>query len=199
MGLQKIRRRRFGDILVSEGVINPEQLQAALTEQAQTGETVGEVLLRNKQLTETDIVRTICVQFQLPFISPALYELDISLVETFPAQFLYENRVLPMDRIGSTVILALGEIPSEEVEKHIETTLGAELAYFFCPFSEIELFVRTHFSLTQDQAVAFDEARRQRNRGGKTATSDSAALPNNLFESLDSSWETIFDEAENNL
>ncbi|MEM7164239.1 MAG: hypothetical protein AAF581_02175 [Planctomycetota bacterium] len=199
MGLQKIRRRRFGDILVSEGVINPEQLQAALAEQSESGETVGEVLLRNKMLSETDIVRTICVQFQLPFISPGLYEIDTTLVDTFPAQFLYENRVLPLDRIGSTVIIALGEIPSEEVEKHLETTLEAELAYFFCPFSEIELFTRTHFSLTQDQVVAFDEQRRQRNRGGGKTASDSAALPNTIFDSLDSSWESIFDEAENNL
>ena len=199
MGLQKIRRRRFGDILVSEGVINQEQLQAALAEQSQTGETVGEVLLRNKMLSETDIVRTICVQFQLPFISPGLYDIDTELVEQFPAQFLYESRILPLDRIGSTVIVALGEIPSEAVEKQMETQLGGELAYFFCPFSDIELFVRTHFGLTQDQVVAFEEARRQRNRTGDSPTSDSVALPNNLFDSLDTNWESIFDEAEGNI
>lgn len=198
MSLQKIRRRRFGDILLAEGVINQEQLQSALKTQAETGDSIGEILLREGLATEGDIVRTICLQYQLPFINPSLYEVDTGLLEVMPPEFMYKWRMLPLDRIGDTVIIALGEIPSEEVEQEFTAAFDANLAVYFSPAKEIEELLRAHFSLSQDQIAILDSQRRSRNRTGD----ESAAVAvdsKNLLSTLDSSWEAIFDEAEDNI
>lgn len=198
MSLQKIRRRRFGDILVSEGVIDQEQLQSALARQTETGESLGEILLAQKMLTESDIVRTICLQFQLPFINPTQYEIDTSLLEAFTPSFLFEHQLLPMDRIGDVVLVALGAIPSEAIEAELAKKLGGQPAYFFCPFTEVETYLRNQFSLSQDEILAIEDSRRRRNRTGKGPVA-TVAVQERLLDSLDSSWEAIFDEAEKNV
>lgn len=197
MSLQKIRRRRFGDILISEGILNPDQIQAALQHQAATGEPIGRTLLNQGLITEGDVVRTICVQFSLPFISPATYELNTALLERVPVEFMYQHRLMPLDQIGSTVIVALGEIPSEESESELKQCLDADLAFYFSSAKEIENYLVTSFSMTQDQIYALDSSRRAPQP--LSAAAPGVQQQQNLLEALDSSWEAIFDEAENSI
>lgn len=203
MSLQKTRRRRFGDILVSEGMLNPDQLNAALQDQTETGDTLGDTLLRLGWVSEGDIVRTICVQYQLPFINPANYDIDSTLLEKLPIEFMYRYRILPLGRIGGIVIVALGEIPPEEVELELASALEGELAFYFSSVKEIEALLTARFSLSQDQVYSFDSNRRRpRPAKGATAGSTAAVLPDtpaSLLDALDSSWESIFDEADSNV
>ncbi|MGE3164849.1 MAG: hypothetical protein AB7O52_08080 [Planctomycetota bacterium] len=201
MSLQKTRRRRFGDILVSDGLLNPDQLASALRDQAQTGDTLGDTLLRLGLVSEGDIVRTICVQYQLPFISPSNYELDGQLLEKLPVEFMYRYRILPLGRIGSMVIVALGEIPPENVELELGSTLEGELAFYFASVKEIESLLVTRFSLSQDQVYSFDSNRRRPPPATQTGRASAPApeTPTSLLDALDSSWESIFDEADSNV
>src|SRR2546428_13655248 len=44
--------RRFGDLLVSDGLITQPQIDQALSEQKRTGEKLGEILVRLRLITE---------------------------------------------------------------------------------------------------------------------------------------------------
>ena len=201
MPVQKIRRRKLGEILVSEGLITPDQLTTALDQQGTTRETIGEVLLRQGIVIETDIVRAICIQYHLPFIHPTHYEITGSLLERFGPEFLYRNCLLPLDQIGSCFLIALGDIPNETVETQLEAELGEDLYYYFAPSSEIQDVLREHFTLTQEQILQLNSDRddtRQKHPGSSKLSASSGGH-DNLLEALDHSWEAIFDEAEQNL
>ncbi|MGA1489734.1 MAG: hypothetical protein ACO4B4_09955 [Planctomycetota bacterium] len=213
--MQKIRRRKFGEILVAEGIISRESLRSALERQRGTGLTVGELLLQEGVIAESDIVRCICSQYQLPFIRPSAYEASSKLLDEFGADFLFKNKVVPLDRIGSCVILAVAEIPEERVERAIIDKCGCDIYYYVSPITDVENTLRIHFQLGQEKMLALNELRRsERARGqlespppsfgstGDHATAvvtGSARGPSPVLESLDSSWESIFDEAEQNL
>ncbi|MFQ5655003.1 MAG: hypothetical protein ACE5GW_09765 [Planctomycetota bacterium] len=196
--MQKIRRRKLGEILVSQGLVNRDALQVALQKQTETGDPIGEILLKEGVITESDIVRCICSQYQIPFIRPSAYQINAELFEGFTAEFLYRHRVVPLDRIGKCVIIALGEIPPEWVEKKLVDILKGELYYYFSPITDVETTLCKHFSLSQEQIFAIDEERRAMNRMGQEPAA-SVTVGESLFENLDSSWEAIFDEAEKNL
>ena len=197
--MQKIRRRRVGEILISEGIISQEQLTAALQEQLQTGETVGEILLKHSIVSENDLVRAICIQYQLPFIRPANYDIPSHLLDCFKAEFLYKHRVLPLDRIGNCTIVALGEIPSEEIEQTIRQQLNTLVYYYFAPSSDVAHKIREHFGLSHEQLINLDNQRARRNREGNEPAASVPEGHESLLATLDNSWEKIFDEAQQNL
>ncbi len=197
--MQKNRRRKFGEILMSEGLITREVLQTALQRQTRSGESLGEILLAESIINESDIVRCICIQYQLPFIRPSQYHVDANLLDSFSSEFLYRNRIVPLDRIGSTAIVALGEIlDSKAVEKELQEKLESKIYYYFSPVSDVEDVLRKHFSIGPEQAMAMDDERRARNRGGQEPAA-SIQVTENTGSGLDSSWEAIFDEAEKNV
>lgn len=206
--MQKIRRRKFGEILVAEGLISREILQDTLTRQQGSGMTVGEILLADGVITETDIVRCVCSQYQLPFIRTVNYQFDTGLTNAFGADFCYKHKMVPLDRIGECVILAVAEIPEEAVEKRLIDAVGCEVYYYVAPIGDVENTLRRHFQLGQEKMLALDEQRRSERAQVQIANaagprSKTGAVPdstqNKLLQSLDASWEVIFDEAEKNV
>ena len=225
--MQKIRRRKFGEILVAEGVVSRESLQAALERQRGTGLTVGELLLQEGVISESDIVRCISSQYQLPFIRASYYEFDTNLLKEFGADFLFKYKVMPLDRIGDCVIFSVAEVPEEKVEKVLIDKCGCDVYYYVSPLSDVETCLRKFFKIGQDKMIALNELRRSERaqgqlkrpatptRQGSRAPAPSAPAPaapapqpaaaepdpsqSKLLQSLDASWETIFDEAEQKL
>ncbi len=60
---------RLGDILVSQGVVTPEQLQQALEQQASTRQRLGTILMTQEWATEEEITRARAVQMDVPYVA----------------------------------------------------------------------------------------------------------------------------------
>ncbi|HBI22352.1 MAG TPA: phage adsorption protein NrfB [Legionella sp.] len=58
-------RRKLGDLLLENDLINPEQLERALCEQGKTGERLGEVLCRLALINKTALLRLLATQYQV--------------------------------------------------------------------------------------------------------------------------------------
>jgi type IV pilus assembly protein PilB len=199
--LNKIRRKRFGEILVNEGLITKEQLQEATEIQRSTGDFLGSILLELGHVTETDIIKTMSVQYQLPFIRPALYDLNRKLVHKFKPDFLHLHKVLPIDQIGQLMLLVVTDIPSDEVLAEIQESAEANLAIYIGAISEVDQILKELVPVGEAEE---DRIRRRRRGGlgqaGKAAqedpTTDSTQIKKEVVMTVDTSWESIFDVAE---
>jgi type IV pilus assembly protein PilB len=127
--VSRLYRRRIGEILVNEGIITPEQLDEALGVQKKTKDLLGTILMDMGIISESDIAKIICVQYQLPFICLANYDFDEKLVQLFPREFLHRHKILPFDRLGEMLLIMVTEIPSDSVLAEIPklTKLNAAL------------------------------------------------------------------------
>lgn len=200
--MQKLRRKKFGEILIAERIITREQLAQTLAVQQQTGETVGEVLLRESIITEADIVRCICTQYQLPFLRPTHYDIDSKILAGADPDFLFIHRVLPLEIIGNCMLMAIANIPTDEVEKELRERFKKEIYFYFSMATEVENILREQFSLGQEDIMQLEERRRGRRTGRVAAAAGGTAVAGSATAVLDeegSDWESIFDEAENNL
>ncbi len=205
--MQKLRRKKFGEILIAERVITREQLAQTLAVQKQTGESVGEVLLRENIISESDVVRCICTQYQLPFLRPTNYDRDAKLLDGADAEFLFINRMLPLETIGNCMLVAIASIPTEESEIQLREMFEKDVYYYFCMATELETILREQFGLGQEDVMQLETQRRGGRRGGApqetaptaAATAQSAATAVMNPGEDGSDWESIFDEAENNL
>ena len=62
------RRIRLGESLVEAGLITPTQLDEALKRRTSTGERIGEALVGLGFISERDLLRTLALDADIPFL-----------------------------------------------------------------------------------------------------------------------------------
>jgi len=103
---------RIGDLLVREGLINREQLAAALADARQNGNRVGYSLIKLGYIAEDDLTRVLARQFRVPAIDLGRVHLDQKTLRLIPTELALKHYVLPLRRIGRTLTVAMAD-PSD--------------------------------------------------------------------------------------
>jgi type IV pilus assembly protein PilB len=102
------RRRRLGDLLVAEGLINADQLDAALEEQKRTGEKIGTALVASRAITEDQLVEFLARQHRVATFSRIGRRLgDLLLADGLITAAQLEAALVEQKRTGERVGAAL--------------------------------------------------------------------------------------------
>ena len=139
--LQRMTRKKLGEILIQAGVIDDLQLQTALTEQGRTNELLGEILVRRGFVTETDIVQTIAVQFSLPYLSAAQVEPSPAVAGLLPLDLMRKHQIVPLDRFGNVLTLVSAGMLNAEVLAQIEQHTGCEVQLFVGTLTDVKTLI----------------------------------------------------------
>ena len=100
---------KLGDLLLKAKLITQDQLDAALKSQREEGGKIGEALVRVGAVTENDITETLSQQFGVPSIDLASFEIDPAVVKIVPADVARKYGVLPVNKTGATLTIAMGD------------------------------------------------------------------------------------------
>jgi general secretion pathway protein E len=97
----------IGEILIENCGLSPETLSQGLGIQEEKGGRIGEILIRQKSISETDLLRALGTQFGMDFTpSIPVEELKTDFIETVPIQFLKKHRMLPVITADRSFIVA---------------------------------------------------------------------------------------------
>lgn len=128
--LQKMGRKRLGGILMSEGLVTPEQVTEALEIQKDTGKMLGQVLVSLGYITEYDLAKSLATQFQFPYINPGSYQIDRSVIDMLPVEMYYKYVFIPLDKFGNLIIVAMAGLLPEDVVHDIKKKTGCDLRIY---------------------------------------------------------------------
>lgn len=109
-------RPKVGEILVQAGIIDEQQLAAALGEQARWGRRLGMTLIKLGMVQEGHLVRALARQFDLPVASLAGKKIAPEVLALVPAKVARDHSVVPLfvKKEGPKAQLFLGmEEPSD--------------------------------------------------------------------------------------
>lgn len=213
--LEKMTRKRLGELLVADGLITEEQVNEALEIQQRSGEILGEILVKRGWVTESDVARCLCAQFQRPFIRANSYDIPKECHTIVPVQMLVENQFVILDKFRETIIIAMGGIVKQTVLDAIKENTGCDIEVFIATMSDIRNTHRKLYpdyyvpgseepvfdttmatNITDPEALAKAAARSGGNgeagEGGGEAGEESVA---ELSED-EYNWEALFEEAE---
>jgi hypothetical protein len=135
--LQKMGRKRLGGILMSEGLVTPEQVTEALEIQKDTGKMLGEVLVQLGYITEYNLAKSLATQFQFPYINPASYQVDRAILEMLPVEMYYKYIFIPLDRFGNLIIVAMAGLLPEDVVHDIKKRTGCDLRIYISTAQDV--------------------------------------------------------------
>ena len=214
--LEKITKKRLGEILVGEGIITQDQVQEALKIQEKTGEMLGEALVKAGYTTETEIAKTLCAQFAKPFVKPSKYEIAKDTLTLLPPKLMIQQSFIPIDKFGNLLVIAMAglldaqtiaqvqKLTSCEVEIYITTSSDVKQALRGCfpdlfdpitlqpKFEKTQPVVASSFQITSAVTGAIAAAKPPEEMSSTTRELVGIAEE-------ESDWEALFEEAEQNV
>jgi general secretion pathway protein E len=130
--------RSLGQILMRLTSLTEAQLEEALRQQRAEGGRLGEVLLRTHVLTESDILRGVAAQLDLPFLpSVKPEECDPEMAAKVPINFAKQHRLMPIRRVGRGVEVAVADPLDVHALDDVRRVLGAEILTIVAPGQSI--------------------------------------------------------------
>ncbi|MFC1534154.1 GspE/PulE family protein [Thermodesulfobacteriota bacterium] len=96
----------IGKILTENFGLSSEALSDGLNTQDEKGGRIGEILIRQKAVSETELLKALGIQFGLKFISNIpTNELKTEFTEIVPIQFLKKYRMVPIVASDNVLII----------------------------------------------------------------------------------------------
>ncbi|MFO7982948.1 MAG: type IV-A pilus assembly ATPase PilB [Desulfuromonadales bacterium] len=100
---------RLGELLVRNNLITEDQLKKALEEQKSSGNRLGSSLVKLEFLSEEELSAFLSRQYGVPSINLGEFEIDPNVIKIVPAEVAQKYQIIPINRAGSTLIVAMSD------------------------------------------------------------------------------------------
>jgi type IV pilus assembly protein PilB len=119
-------RKPLGQLLISKGVLKPEQLDRALEEQKRSNhqKLLGEILIEMRLCTEDQITEALAQAYGVPYARVSPRVADPKVVPILPKEFLEKHQVLPLFLVEGVLTVALPEPANVFLLEEIERCSG---------------------------------------------------------------------------
>lgn len=164
---ERFFQRPLEEVLVSEGILPKERVDA-LAESARTAhEPLGKVVIETASMTPWDLAKAVSTHYQIPVHPLAGYKFDRDVAKGLPADLLHQHQIMPVSRIGRTACFAVLQPPTRDAVEELKTATNAALFFFVADGTEV-----------------------------RKALQDHVPLPEPMDPKADQGWQALFDQAE---
>src|SRR5881227_1901708 len=139
-------RKPLGQLLLTKGVIAPEQLERALDEQRRSNhqKLLGEVLVELRLCTEDQITEALAQAYGVPYarISPRIA--DPKVIAVLPKEFLEKHSVIPLFLVEGTLTVAVPEPANVFLIEEIQRVAGRPVQIVIATVADIRATIRAY-------------------------------------------------------
>ncbi|MBX3365084.1 MAG: Flp pilus assembly complex ATPase component TadA [Phycisphaeraceae bacterium] len=139
-------RVRVGDILLREGVVNKEQLDAALAAQRDSGIRLGEALIGQGSISRIALVQALGKWLNVPACELRHGLIDPALLKLVGAEEAERLKVIPMFRVRNTLTVAMAEPQSLPAIDRLAQLTGCQIRPVLALEANIIEFIRKYAS-----------------------------------------------------
>jgi type IV pilus assembly protein PilB len=120
----------LGALLVRDGLVSEDELEAALAQQPGSGKRLGEVLVDRGTVTRTQVARVLAEQHELPFIELAESEVQIEAAMLLSEDLARRYSALPVSILPDDALLVAVADPTNVMHSdELRLALGAQLRF----------------------------------------------------------------------
>ena len=145
MLIRRIINKQLGELLIERGIINPRQLDKALSLQQEKGGLIGEILVELGFVKEEDIAQALTAQYGFPYLPLSNYEIDPEVANIVPGRVARQYLLLPIDRIGNNLTLAMSNPLNMQAIEDVELLSGCNVQTFVATSSDIKKAIEKYY------------------------------------------------------
>lgn len=129
---------RIGQMLIKAGLITTEQLEEALEAQRTRGGKTFENLISLGHLGKDALHEFLSRQPGMATIKLSNYKLERDLVDLIPKDLALREKVLPIDRLGKLLTIAMACPTDSETVEEVQRVTGLKVKAMLCKLDDIE-------------------------------------------------------------
>ncbi len=143
---------KLGSMLLEEHLISEDQLQLALSKQKETGEMLGNILLRLKMLNENDLTRILGKQLEIPCISSDTpVDINPDIVAIIPEDVALRHLAVPIAKEGRRLTVAMADPFNVKTLDFLKNLTHHEINPVIASVSEIKRLLAVAYSELQNR------------------------------------------------
>jgi len=140
------KRKKFGEVLVEEGVLDEKTLQSALEKQAGTGKRLGQILEEQKIISERDIALVLARQFGLKTVKNiAEHNFSDKILELVDSEKALQKLIFPLKVEEKTLYLAMVNPLDMETLDTLSFGTGLRIVPYLTTSQEIHAAINKHY------------------------------------------------------
>lgn len=145
MPIRKIINKQLGELLIERGIIQQQQLDKALSIQKEKGGLIGEILVELGYAKEEDIAQALTAQYGFPYLPLSNYEINPEVANIIPGRVARQYMVVPIDKIGNNLTLAMSNPLNIQAIEDIELLSGCSVQTFVSTSSDIRRAIAKYY------------------------------------------------------
>jgi hypothetical protein len=143
--LRKTTAKLLGELLIERRVITKKDLDKALELQKEKGGLLGEILVDLELAKEEDIAQALTAQYGFPYLPLANYEIEQEVIDTVPKDVCAQYCLMPIDKIGDNLTLAMSNPLNKEAVEDIEEITKCSVQIFVTTTSDIRNAISKYY------------------------------------------------------
>jgi len=153
---------RIGELLVKENMLSSEQLRKAREEAASQGERLGSQITALGFMDENELTEFVAKQYGVPSINLEDFEIEAEVLSLIPEEVATKHNVVPVNRAGSTLILATADPSNIFALDDIKFLTGYNIQPVVASEEAIRSAIETYYNgpdedLLDDVMAGFDD------------------------------------------
>ena len=138
---------QLGSLLIRDGIITGEQLEAALSEKDETGRRVGDILVEHGWATTADLAHALAEQWNLEFVDILTAEIQPEAVKLLSEPIVRRYRALPIRYLSRNLVLVAISDPTDILGlDSVKLALGVNLKFCLADPFDLERSIDQIFS-----------------------------------------------------
>jgi hypothetical protein len=133
-------------ILIKSGVVTAEQIATAVAYQKINGGSLILILARLGVASEIAIAQAVAGWFGVPAVDLAAIEIEPAVIELVPFQTAIQHKVLPLQRVGSALTLALSDPTELLTLDDIRLITGLQVNPVVAPESQLAAAIAKYYA-----------------------------------------------------
>ena len=159
-GALPVAYMRLGDLLISAGVIRPEQLNEALAIQKKTRERLGDVLINNGIITEQQLIEALQMQLGVDFVDLTAVSIPLELVRFVPRSIAKKYCVVPVKLQKDELYVAMSDPLNFEAQEEVKSASHKQVVPMIATRRAVEQAIATLYG-NEGTARAIEEMKRE--------------------------------------
>jgi type IV pilus assembly protein PilB len=152
------KTEKLGEILVSQGLISPQDLERALFEQSRTDQLLGRILIDLGLVKEADLMAALARQVGYRFVDLSDYTVDPSAASLIPESVARRYHALPIGWEDGKLVVAMADPSNLFALDDIRTITGLDIQPVVSTAGDIEATIRKYGNLDQSVQQMASEA-----------------------------------------
>jgi type IV pilus assembly protein PilB len=125
--IQLDQKKRIGEILIDQGLINQEQLEAGLAEQKHAGVQLGKCLVKLGFISEMKLVDILSAQLDISHVVLENFNFNKRVIAQIPEEIVRKYKVIPLFEKEGALTVAMADPTNLRTRDHLKFKTGKEI------------------------------------------------------------------------